>query len=86
MVARTLYFRLVIVPDSLAELIDNYGLEKLAQDAVISIEALLEIKAGRTPTLVERLGLCRALDLTEEQLQDAINQQHQEKHSNGCNC
>jgi hypothetical protein len=78
--------KLVIVPDSLAELIDNYGLEKLTQDAVIPIEALLEIKAGRTPTPVERLGLCRVLDLTEEQLQEAIKQQHQEKHSNGCNC
>ncbi len=49
--------KLVIVPDSLAELIDNYGLEKLTQDAVIPIEALLEIKSGRSPTPVERLGL-----------------------------
>ena len=78
--------KLVIVPDSLAELIDKYGLEKLTQDAVIPIEALLEIKTGRVPTLVERLGLCRALDLTEEQLQEAIKQPHQGKHSNGCNC
>ncbi len=79
--------KLVIVPDSLAELIDNYGLEKLTQDAVIPIEALLEIKTGRMPTPVERLGLCRALNLTEEQLQEAIKQPHQGEHSNnGCNC
>jgi hypothetical protein len=76
----------LIIPDSLEELINDYGLEKLTEDAVIPIEALLEIKAGRTPTPVERLGLCRALDLTEEQLQEAIKQQHQEKHSNDCNC
>ena len=71
--------KLVIVPDSLAEIIDNYGLEKLTQDAVIPTEALSEIKSGRKPTPDERLGLCRALDLTEEQLEEAIKQQHQEK-------
>lgn len=68
--------KLVIVPDSLAELIDNYGLEKLTQDALIPTEALSEIQSGRLPTPVERLGLCRALDLTEEQLEEAIKQQH----------
>jgi hypothetical protein len=68
--------KLVIVPDSLAELIDNYGLEKLTQDAVIPTEALSEIQSGRPPTPVERLGLCRALDLTQEQLEEAIKQQH----------
>lgn len=68
--------KLVIVPDSLAELIDNYGLEKLTLDAGIPTEALSEIQSGRLPTHVEMLGLCRALDLTEEQLEEAIKQQH----------
>ena len=68
--------KLVIVPDSLAELIDNYGLEKLTHDAGIPTEALSEIQSGRPPTPVERLGLCRALNLTEEQLEEAIKQQH----------
>ncbi len=68
--------KLVIVPDSLAELIDNYGLEELTQDAVIPIEALSEIRSGRQPTPAEKLGLCKALDLTEAQLEEAIKQQH----------
>ena len=68
--------KLVIVPDSLAELIDNYGLEKLTQDALIPTEALSEIQSGRPPTPVEKLRLGKTLDLTEEQLEEAIKQQH----------
>jgi hypothetical protein len=44
--------KLVIVTDSLQELIDAYGLENLANDAVISVESLTEIRDGRTPTPV----------------------------------
>jgi ABC-type transporter Mla MlaB component len=78
--------KLVIIPDSLKELIDTYELAKLVEDADIPIEKLEEIHAGRIPAPDEKLGLCRALDLTPEQLEEAINQQHQERHSNGCNC
>jgi ribonucleotide monophosphatase NagD (HAD superfamily) len=67
--------KLVIVTDSLQELIDAYGLENLANDAVISVESLTEIRDGRTPTPVECLGLSRALNLTPEQLQEALNHQ-----------
>lgn len=78
--------KLMIVPDSLKELIEAYEVERLVEDAGIAIEKLIEIRDGRTPTPDERLGLSRALDLTPEQLQEAINQQHQEKRTNGCNC
>ena len=67
--------QLVIVTDSLPELIDAYGLENLANDAVISVESLTEIRDGRAPTPVECLGLSKALNLTPEQLQEALNQQ-----------
>jgi hypothetical protein len=78
--------KLMLVPDSLKELIEAYEVERLGEDAGIAIEKLIEIRDGRTPTPDERLGLSRALDLTPEQLQEAINQQHQEKRTNGCNC
>lgn len=77
--------RLILVPDSLKELIENYGEDKLAKDSVIPVEKLIEIRGGRLPTPDEMLGLCRALNLSPEQLLTAI-EQHQEKHSNGCNC
>lgn len=67
--------QLVIVTDSLPELINAYGLENLANDAVISVESLIEIRDGRSPTPVECLGLSRALNLTPEQLQEALNHQ-----------
>jgi hypothetical protein len=76
--------KLVIVPDSLKELINSYGLDKLAKDADIPMESLTEIRNGRIPTLDERLGLCRALELNQEQLQEAINQN--QEHTNGCGC
>jgi hypothetical protein len=75
---------LTIVPDTLPELIDAYGIDRLAIDALIPIEALAELRNGRSPTPPERLGLCRALGLTPEQLQEALNQQRKEK-PNGCN-
>lgn len=59
--------KLTIVPDSLKELIEAYGLEKLANDTDIAIERLVEIRDGQTPTPDERLGLGRVLDLTPEQ-------------------
>ncbi len=78
--------KLVLIPDSLKELIDAYGLSKLVEDAGIPIERLEEIHQGISPTPDEKLGLARALDLTPEQLEEAINLQHQERDSNGCNC
>lgn len=73
---------IVIIPDSLNELIDTYGLEKLAEDATISIEKLEELRTIREPTPDERIKLCRVFELTQEQLQEFIDQQKQEKHSN----
>jgi hypothetical protein len=78
--------KIVVIPDSLKELIDNYHLEKLVEDAGIPSERLEEIRNGQTPTLDERIGLCRALEITHEQLEASIKQQSQEKDSNGCNC
>lgn len=75
---------LTVVPDSLPELIDAYGIDRLVPDALIPIEALEELRNGRSPTPPERLGLCRALKLTPEQLQEALSQQRKEK-PNGCN-
>ena len=56
--------KVTIIPDSLKELIEAYGLEELANDADIPIEKLQEIKDGRSPTPDERMGLSRALGLT----------------------
>jgi hypothetical protein len=75
---------LTVIPDSLPELIDAYGIDRLATDALIPIEALEELRNGRSPTPPERLGLCRALKITPEQLQEALQQQRKEK-PNGCN-
>lgn len=75
---------LTVVPDSLPELIDAYGIDRLVTDALIPIEALEELRNGRSPTPPERLGLCRVLKLTPEQLQEALSQQRKEK-PNGCN-
>jgi hypothetical protein len=66
--------KIVVIPDSLKELIDSYDLEKLIEDAGIASERLEEIKNGQTPTLDEKIGLCRALEITHEQLEEAINQ------------
>lgn len=80
--------KLIMVPDSLAELINNYGLEQLAKDAAIPIEALTEVANGqRLPTPTECVKLCRSLELTPEELEEAINEQqkHQRPQENGCN-
>ncbi len=66
--------KILVIPDPLEELIDNYNLEKLVEDASIARERLEEIRNGQTPTLDERIGLCRVLDITHEQLEEAINQ------------
>lgn len=66
--------KILVIPDSLEELIDNYNLEKLVEDAGIARERLEEIRNGQTPTLDERIGLCRVLEITHEQLEEAINQ------------